>query len=240
MRTRTGVAVRITCVVLKYFALAFAASAPMLAQTPAAGLDDAFARTDKLAQQLKAVTADMNRDVFTSVINDHEKDTGTIKFKRDKAHDTRMLIQFTGADPKTVALDGASVSVYLPKSKVEQVYDVKKGLVEQFLLLGFGATSTELKSAYDITFLGVENIGSDSTWHLQLIPKSPDVLKSLKKAELWLSQTTGLPAQQKLVLSSSGDYYLVTYSNMKLNPTLPDNDLKLNPPKGVTVEHPRL
>lgn len=219
---------------------ALAVTLPLAAQTPA--LDDAFARMDKTAQQFKGVAADMKRDVYTAVINDHAMDTGTIKVKREKSRDTRMLIELTSPDAKTVALDGSSVSVYLPKSKVVQVYDVgaKRGLVDEFLLLGFGAESAELKEKYDVTLIGTEKLGSADAWHLELIPKSKETQQHLKKAELWIVETTGLPAQQRLVTSSTGDFMLITYSNVKFNPSLPDGALKLNLPKGVTVEHPRL
>lgn len=218
-------------------AVAFAVL-PMVAQP--APLDDAFAAMNRTAQQFKGVTADIQRDVYTAVIDDHAKDQGIIRVKRDKSHDTRMLIEFTSPAPKYVALDGETASVYTPKTKTVQEVDIKKGLVDQFLLLGFGATSADLKEHYDVELLGTETIGGQAAWHLQLIPKSPDVLKNLKKAELWIGQTSGLPVQEKLYTSTSGDYELVTYSNMRLNPQLPDGDLKLKLPKGVTVEHPRL
>jgi outer membrane lipoprotein-sorting protein len=189
-------------------------------------LADAFARMDKVAPQFKAVTADIKRDVYTAVIDDHEKDMGTIKASRDKSHGTRMLIEFTSPDVKTIALDGTSASVYTPTLKTVQVVDIKKGLVDQFLLLGFGASSADLKENYDVTFVGTEKPASETAWHLQLIPKS--------------KETSGLPVQEKLFTSSGGDYQLCVYSNVILNPSLPDSKLKLNYPKGVTVEHPRL
>ena len=40
------------------------------------------------------------------------------------------------------------------------------------------------------------------------------------------------PVQQKLI-QPSGDYYLFTYSGVKLNPQLTDEALKLKLPKGV-------
>jgi outer membrane lipoprotein-sorting protein len=240
MRTQTRVSPRPAGMACS-FALAFAISLPVAAQSPV-GVNEVFARMDKTAQQFKAVTASIKRDVHTAVINDDAKDEGTIKVKRDKSNDTRMLIEFTGPDAKTVSLSGTNVSVYLPKAKTGQVYDVgsKKSLVDQFLLLGFGASSTDLKEHYDVTLVGTEKVGTDNTWHLQLVPKSADVLKNLKQAELWISENTGLPAQQRFVTSSTGDFTLVTFSNMKLNPPLDDNALKLTFPKGVTVEHPRL
>jgi len=197
MRTQKAAVVRPGFVAFSFLAncraLAFGVALPLAAQTPALGtsvINDAFARMDKTAQQFKSVTADMKRDVHTAVINDDAMDMGTIKVKREKSHDTRMLIEFTGTDAKTVSVDGTSVSVYLPKSKLVQVYDVgaKRGLVDKFLLLGFGASSAEMKAEYEVTLIASEKIGPENTWHLQLIPKSPDVLHNLKKAELWLAE----------------------------------------------------
>lgn len=220
-----------------FLAFAGAIVAPLPAQT----LDETFARMDKTAQQLKSVTAGMRRDVHTSVINDDTIDTGTIKMKREKSHDTRMLIDIGGRDAKTVSLADSTVSVYLPKMKVEQVYDVgaRKQLVEQFLLLGFGASTAELKQVYDVSWVGAENIAGQPTGHLKLVPKSQDASRQVASAELWMSAANGLPLQQKIVFTS-GDYWLVNYSDVRLNPSLSDDDLKLKLSKEVQIEHPRL
>jgi outer membrane lipoprotein-sorting protein len=221
--------------------LALSTSIHLAGQT-AASLDEVYARLDKTALQFRSVSADIKRDVHTAVINDDAHDQGSIKVKHEKGHDTKMLIDFTGADAKTVSLDGPNVSVYYPKLKTVQIYDVgtKRNLVDDFLLLGFGASSTELRQHYDVTLLGTEMLGSDRTWHLQLVPKSPDALRNLKKAELWIAESSGLPVQQKFITSGTGDFTLVTYSNMKPNAPVSDDALKLNLPKGVTKEHPRL
>jgi outer membrane lipoprotein-sorting protein len=246
MRTQNRASVHPTFVAFvrsrNIVALAFAVALPVAGQSPA--LNDAFARLDKTAQLFKAVSADIRRDMYTAVIDEHEKDMGTIAARREKSHETRMLIAFTGPDAKTISIDRTFVRVYLPKSKVVQVYDLgaRRSIVDQFLLLGFGASSAELKEDYEVTLIGngKETLGTANTWHLQLIPKSKDVLQHLKKAELWIDETTGLPAQQKFVTSSTGDFSLFTYSNTVLNPSLPDSALKLTYPRGVTEEHPRL
>jgi outer membrane lipoprotein-sorting protein len=233
---RTGHQIRLFHFLTLLLTTTLALAAPLAAQT----LSDTFARMDKTAVQLKSVVAGIKRDVHTAVINDDEIDNGTIKLKREKSHGTRMLIDFTGQDAKTVSLEDSTVSVYYPKINTAQVYDVgaKKEVVEQFLLLGFGASSGELKQAYDVTWAGTENVGQQ-TGHLKLIPKLKDVSRQVASAELWISETNGLPAQQKIIFTS-GDYWLVTYSDIKYNPPLSDEALKLKTPKGVTIEHPRL
>lgn len=218
------------------FALTMAAAATLSAQS----FDETLTRMDKTAQQFKSVTAGMKRNVHTSVINDDSVDNGTIKVKREKSHDTRMLVDITGRDAKTVSLADSTVSVYYPKIKTVQQYDVgeKKQLVEQFLLLGFGASTAELKQVYDITWAGPETIDGQATGHLKLAPKSKDIARQVTSAELWMSTNNGLPVRQKIIFSS-GDYWLVNYSDLKFNPALSDDDLKLKTPRGVQIEHPR-
>ena len=65
-------------------------------------------------------------------------------------------------------------------------------------------------------------------------------LQRLKKAELWISDVTGLPVQQRFVTSASGDFMLVTYTNVKLNPSLSDSSLKPSLPRDARIEHPQL
>ncbi len=224
--------------VSKLLTLTLALSIPLAAQS----LSVVMARIDKTAPQFKSMTAYIKRTVHTAIVNDETTESGTIKFKREKAGDTRALIAFTGPDAKSVAFDGASVSLYYPKIKTVQIYNVgdKRGLIDQFLLLGFGATSAELQTAYEITWVGLENIAGKPANHLQLIPKSKEALQRLKKADLWIDAETGAPVQQRFVTSASGDFMLVTYTSMKANAPLSDGALKLTYPKGVQIERPQL
>lgn len=216
--------------------LAILSAAALMAQT----LDETLARMDKTAQQFRSVTADLRRDLHTSIINDDSIDTGTIKVKREKSQETRMLVDLIGRNAKMVSFEDSKVSIYYPKIKTEQIWDVgqKKQLVEQFLLLGFGASTAELKQAYDVAWDGPETIAGQPTGRLELTPKSKDVLRQITSAELWMSLSNGLPVRQKIVLAS-GDYMLVDYSDVKLNPPLSDSDLKLKLPKGVQIQYPR-
>jgi outer membrane lipoprotein-sorting protein len=207
----------------------------------AQSLEETFAHMDKTAKDLKSVTANIRRDVHTSVIDDDEIDSGTFKLRREKSHQPHMLIDFTGKDAKTVSLDDTTVSVYFPKIKTVQLYDLgaKKQALEQFLLLGFGASSDELKQYYDVTWVGRETIDGKQTGHLKLVPKSKDVSRQVTSAELWISETNALPLQQKIVFSS-GDYWLIDYTSLQFNPPLPEDAVKLKPPKGAQIQRPRL
>lgn len=200
-------------------------------------LTDVYAKIDKAAVGFKAMAADVKDDDYTSIVQDHDIHQGTIKLKREK-NGTSMLIDFTGAGARTIALEGGVLRVFYPNTKQEQVWDVagKRALIDQFLLLGFGANSAEIRKHYDVTYVGPETISGQPAVRIKLVPSSAEVLKQLKSAELWISDSSGLPMQQRFVTSNAGDYKLVTYSNMKSNPSLSDKDLQLKAPKGVQIQ----
>jgi outer membrane lipoprotein-sorting protein len=203
----------------------------------AQGLPDVFARMDKSAKGFVGMAADIRQTTHTEIVNDDSTQSGTIKLKRVKPTETNFLVDFTKPDAKTVAIAGGEVSIYLPKAKSVQIYDLraKRAALEQGMLLGFGAASTEIKAAYEVSFVGQETVAGQSAGHIKLIPKSKEVLQSLKSAELWIGEQ-GIPVQQKFVTSGTGDYSLMQYTNVRINPSISDKDLKLTLPKGVQVQ----
>jgi outer membrane lipoprotein-sorting protein len=214
----------------------------VIAVCTAAGADvpaPLAAKMDQAAQSFKAFSADLKQIDHTAIVNDDATVSGIFRMRRVKPGDTRLFIDYQGPDARGISFEGEKVQIYYPKIKTVQVYQVgdRRSLVDQFLLLGFGATVAELKAAYDVNFVGAETIGGTPSSHLTLTPKSPDVLKVIKQADLWMDQSTGLPVQQKFLTSASGDYKLVTYRNAKQNPSLSDKDLKLNLPKGVVIQN---
>jgi outer membrane lipoprotein-sorting protein len=206
---------------------------------PASDLDAVLARIDSAGAAFHGMSANLRRLSHTAVINEDTVDSGTVLLKRPKPQDMRMLVEFTQPDPKTVAFQGHKVDIYYPKIQTVQEFDVgqNRDLLNQFFLLGFGTSRADLQSNYNIRFLGPETLDGHQTERLELIPKSKGVLEHLKKFELWISDS-GYPIQQKFYLPG-GDYMLMTYSDMKINPELRDAALKLQVPKNVKREYPQ-
>jgi outer membrane lipoprotein-sorting protein len=221
---------------LSGFALVGVLSAGVHAQT----LESVLGALDRSAAKFRSISAEMKRVSHTAVINEDNVDKGTMLLKRANPRDMRMLVDLTEPDPKTVALSGKKLEIYYPKMKTVQEYDLGKqrAMLDQFFLIGFGTSGKELSESYNIILLGTDTIGEQKAARLELIPKSKEVLQHLKKLELWVSESTGQPVQQKFYLPAN-DYMLVTYSNLKANPDISDNALKLNLPKGVKREYPQ-
>jgi outer membrane lipoprotein-sorting protein len=158
---------------------------------------------------------------------------GVITVKRMKPHDTRIRIDFTRPNPQMVAIGGGKAEIYYPKINEVQEGDLGKirSLVDQLMLLGFGGNSAELRDAYAVTYGGPEAVGGEKATRIVLIPTSKEILQSVKKVELWVSDK-GLTLQQKFD-QGGGDYLLSTYGNLKLSANIPDSAVRMDVPKGA-------
>lgn len=205
------------------------------------GLEATLAKMDQAAHNFKDLTANLQRTHHTAVIDDNTVDSGTINIRRPKSNELLMKFDITKPDPKQVAVGARTAMVYYPKSKTVDIFEIAKYKKEadQLLLLGFGTTSKEMADSYRIALGGPDLINGQKTTRLELTPKSDEM--HLTKVQLWISDTTGLPLQQKLYWpgTNGGDYDLMTYSNMQPNTGLPESAVTLQLPKGVKKEYPQ-
>lgn len=199
--------------------------------------DDVLGKMDQSAAKFTGISAQLTRITYTKVIDDTATENGSMLLKKQGPKDLQVLIDFTRPDPKTVAFRGRKAEVFYPKLKTVQEYDLGKqgGLVDQFLLVGFGTTGKDLKSNYAVKYAGDETVAGQKTHKLELTPVSAQMKDKLRTLELWMSDDGAYPVQQKF-LQPSGDYYVFTYAGVKMNPALSDESLKLNLPKGVKRE----
>lgn len=206
----------------------------------ASTLDEALARLDKAAAGFRGLTASIKKTAYTAIIKDSAEESGKMTLFRPKAKDLRMLVEFEKPDVRAVSFQNRKIQVFYPKLMTVQEYDLGKqaSLVDQFLLLGFGTSSKELKQSYDIKLTGEEILPGGKADRLELTPKSEEALKSVKRIEIWISQTDGITVQQK-VHQPSRDYVLISYGDIKLNPAMTEDSVKLKLPKGVKKETPQ-
>jgi outer membrane lipoprotein-sorting protein len=205
----------------------------------AADLQTVLSKMDQAAPKFTGMTADLTRVAYTKVIDDKSTDTGTMKLRR-RGKDIDVLLDITAPDPQMVAISGKKAEKYFPKMKTVQEYDLGKykGVVDQFMLVGFGTTGKDLAANYEVKFAGEESVAGQKAYKLEMIPNSPKMKESFRRLELWVTQDGAYPVQQRFV-QPSGDYHLATYSNVKLNPPMTDEDLRLKLPKGVKREFPQ-
>lgn len=197
-------------------------------------------RMDAAGPQLRGVTANLKRVAHTAVIDDDIEETGTFSLLKGKGGDLRVIIDVQKPDVRQVALNDRKAEIFNPKANVVQEFDLgkQKGLVDQFLLLGFGVTGKELSRNYSVKYQGDASVAGQKCSQLELTPKSAEVRQHFNRIELCVAAGGGYPVRQKLS-EPSGNYTEITYSDIQLNPNVNPEQFVLRLPKGVKREYPQ-
>lgn len=200
-------------------------SAAYRKQKVAPPLGEILARMNDSAKRLKTVSADIEYTKVTVVVNDKSTEYGQLSFHKDK--NPKILLNFQKPDPKIILFKKNKAQIYLPKSNLVQEYNLEKqsGLVEQFLLLGFGTETGELKKLYEIKLNGEEVLDGDTTAILELTPRAESISAQLSKVQLWISEESWIPVQQKF-FEAGGDYLITRYTAVKVNRQLPPSTFR--------------
>ncbi|HEY7334092.1 MAG TPA: hypothetical protein VH639_04350 [Bryobacteraceae bacterium] len=201
-------------------------------------LDDVLARMDRAAKDFRSVAANLKKTVFTAVLNESTASTGELAMRRAK-NGNEALMKFSEPDPYQWYLSGHTAKRYSPRANTVEIYDTSKlSAAEKMMLVGFGVSASDLRKDYDIKLIGAEKVGPLHTTRIELTPKSSEVRKNYAtKIELWIPDGQANPIQEKVTMPSQ-DYYLAEYSDLKVNPSLPDSAFKLNLPPGVKELRP--
>jgi outer membrane lipoprotein-sorting protein len=200
----------------------------------AQSVEAVLARMDQAAPTFRGMTADVEMKTYTAILSDTTTENGTLKMQRLKTGDVRAIIDFSAqTDARVIAFLGSIVRIYYPNLKAYQDYEVGKNtdVLNQFLLLGFGSSGRQLAQSYQITMDGTEKVAGQETTKLLLTPKDQKVKEHLAKIEIWVPENAAYPVQQQFY-EPSGNYRLVTYTNIKVNPPS-HGALELKLPKGV-------
>ncbi len=225
-RTRFGATVTVAAVFIFHNAA--------LAQGSA---DSVLARMDQTAPAFKALSARLTRINYTKVIDDKSEETGTITIRKTGPKLMKILVHYEKPDVKDWALSGNRFEIFYPKLNTVQEYDVGRR-ADDLLAIGFGSTGKDLAKTFSVKYAGEEKVAGQTTSKLRLVPKSKQALEYVSSIDLWYDDAGGYPIQQKFY-QPSGDYNLVTYSDVKLNPALKEGDAELKLPKGVKRERPQ-
>lgn len=206
------------------------------AQSRSRSLDSVLRQLDAAAKDFHTLSADVERTKVTVVVNDRSTETGTIRVRGDK-----MLLQMNAPDSRTILRSGDNLYLYTPGLKRVEEYNLGKnrGMVDQFLLLGFGTSGKDLQKSYKVALIGEPIVDDRKTVELELAPRSDSVRKQISKVDIWLDLSSNLTIQQQFFETASGDYSIVKYSHIEKNPSIPDSEFKPHWPKGTEKIKPQ-
>jgi outer membrane lipoprotein-sorting protein len=187
-----------------------------------------LARLDRFAPTFTAARAAIRSVNHTAVINEDETELGVLAVKKYGPGKLRFRVDFNGENAFTVVLGDQLAEVYHPKIDEIQEYDIRKyrDIAQKMFLLGFGTAGRELAANFEIRDVRSENVESQGSTHLELVPKSADVRRQLAKVELWISDKNACPLQQKFWYPDAS-FRTVTFSGLQINPNLPSSTFDL-------------
>jgi outer membrane lipoprotein-sorting protein len=202
----------------------------------AESLDDVLKRMDQAAQTFKSMLADVHKTDYSDLFSEANSEDGTFRMMKRAKGGVVMLVKFTGRDPRTIRIADNKLEIYHPRANSVDQYNTRKFTksADQLLLVGFGTSRADLEKKYEISLGGSEVIANVKTTRIDLKPKSAEEKNFFNMIQLWIPEDKGNPIQDKVLTGKSNkDYNLVQYSNVKINPALPDSDFELNLPAGV-------
>jgi outer membrane lipoprotein-sorting protein len=213
-------------------AMAVGLTPPVSARKGKTDLTQILAQMNVASKKLKTVSANLEYTKVTVLVDDRSTESGQLFFRRGKTTEIRINIQKPEA--KVILFKKNNGEIYLPKINQVQEYDLaqKTDLLQQFLLLGFGTDTAELKKSYDVKYLQEEDMEGDTTAQLELTPRRENVSAQISKIQIWVSEESWLPAQQKF-FESGGDYLIAHYSGVKVNRVLAGSVFELNAPENA-------
>ncbi len=195
-------------------------------------LDQVFANLDEAQKTFRSVDANIERTHVTVVVNDKDVSSGKFYYTK-RGKEPRVKLEIQKPLTQYLLIDRGKLQMYTPSLKQVQETSLagRQEKVEMFMALGFGQSSTDLKKNFDVSLAGEEVIDGRKTTVLELKPKNTTMFRSVR---LWLDQQKWVSVQIRTT-ESSGDYLTVRFTNIKLNPKIPESVFDLKLPKDVNV-----
>src|SRR5690242_5620647 len=146
------------------------------ARAQGSDLASVTAGMDAASAKFTAVTGDIDYTKVTVLVNDFSTEKGKIYFQKDK-NKLRVMLAFTQPAEKFVLFADGKVQLYQPKIAEVQEFTLGKNqdMLEQFLLLGFGTSGTEMLKSYNAVYKGLEKVDGEDAIRLDLTPKAANV-----------------------------------------------------------------
>jgi len=209
--------------------IAFSQQTP---NTSVADLRAILARMNDAASRVRTVSASLEYTTVTVLVNDRTTEYGKLLYRSGKK--TAILIHFEKPDPKFILFKKHRAQIYLPRTNQVQEYDLgrKSGLLQQFLLLGFGTDVDQLEASYRVKYLREAEVGNKPAVVLELTPREKAVAAQLTKVDLSVSRTSWLPVEQQFY-EASGDYLIARYRKMEINRPLAASTFRLHASKSA-------
>jgi outer membrane lipoprotein-sorting protein len=229
-----------TCLLLGWALLTSAITLASTMPAPRKGklppdLAEILSRMSETTKHLRTVAASLEYTKVTVLVNDKSTEYGQLFYHKTKnPENPEIRIEIQKPESKVILFKKNKAEIYLPKINQIQEYNLEQrsALVQQFLLLGFGSETGELRKSYDLKFLKEEDLDGDTTALLELTPRKESIAHQVAKIRIWISEESWLPVQQEF-FEPDGDYLIARYTTVKVNRAISSSTFEIHPANGA-------
>src|SRR5215468_6243959 len=149
-------------------------------------LEQIFAKMDEVQKTFRSAAADIERTHVTVLVNDKDVSSGKFYYTR-RGKEPRLKLELVSPTMQYLLIDKGKLQLYTPKLKQVQEASITghQEKVEMLMSLGFGQSSQDLKSNFDVSLAADETVDGKFTSVLELKPKNSAMFKSVR---LWMDQ----------------------------------------------------
>src|SRR6516225_6769521 len=118
-----------------------------------ATLDQVFAKMDEASKNFHAIECSLEQTkVFQLALGDNEVQSGKLYFARS-GKEPRLKLQIGSPPTQILLIDKGKAQRYIPKIKEVTEFSLggHSNQVDQFMAIGFGQSSADLKKNYTVT-----------------------------------------------------------------------------------------
>lgn len=216
------------------FVLAFVAVA-VYAQKD--DLNAVLKQMETTGKGFRTFSALVTQKKYTAVLKEFDPpESGDFSYARAKDGSALLRQEVRIPAPRILTIKGGVATVYQPKIKQAQIVSLGKNKDKaEYLALGLGQSPGKLQQTFDMAYAGLETVGGQPCWVLNMKPKSSAAAAYFSSITLWIKKANGVPVQQKLQ-EPNGDYLLVTFTSEKLNASIPDSKFEQKLPSDVDIQ----
>lgn len=204
--------------------LAVGLGALLAAAPPAGDAAAVLAALEQQGRQLVSMRANFEQTRTNVVLDEKETTSGKVLLQVPG----RFRWDYLRPQPSAMAVKDGRFERYFPQTK--QVFrGPARG--EADLLVGFGPGSKDLGRKYEVSLAGQENVSGRPAWVLDLKPRAGQggLFAAIR---LWVDQQRSIPVQTRLT-EPTGDYTVVRFDEVEVNPRLAGDAFELRLPKDV-------
>ena len=172
-------------------------SVASVTESQAQPINEIYKRMQAHRNALSSLVASVQMAQTDTVLDETDIYSGTVKYLPGRGKDAYVRIDWKKPLVETLAVANGKYVIYTPRRKqaiTGSTTDAGEGGQQSSLFAFMNMSRAELRANYVTKYIGVEKVGGNDMWHLNMVPKKKT---NYKMADLWVDGN-GMPVQVKI------------------------------------------